>query len=216
MRTPSGSLEPTISNWSVVPAGDFLARLPAAAAAKTRIIAVDGRSGAGKSTLAEKLHLLIHSSFVLSTDDVAWNFSMFDWADVLAEHVIDPVRDGRSVSYQPPGWLAHGRTGSITIPAGRHTLIIEGVGAGQRALRHLLDAVIWVQSDRDAARTQGIARDVALGQHGGRTESEAFWDEWMTAELPFLEDQQTWARADFIVGGTGSSSVTEDRIAVAD
>lgn len=75
-------------------------------------------------------------------------------------------------------------------------LILEGVGAARRELMHAVDAVVWVQSDMEQARTQGIARD------GGDAEAAAFWETWMAEEFPFLADQRPWERANAVVSGT--------------
>jgi hypothetical protein len=68
------------------------------------------------------------------------------------------------------------------------------VPPGRSELADLLDAAVWVQSDRVVARERGIARD------GGDV---AGWDEWQSEELPFLERDRPWERADAIVAGTG-------------
>lgn len=179
------------------------------------MIAIDGRSGSGKSTLAHHLHSQMTNCAVVSTDAVAWNYSMFDWATELSDRILDPVRDGRSVDYQPPGWARHGRSGSIIVPTGLETLVIEGVGAGQHALADSINLLIWVQSDAPTARQLGIARDVEAGDHGDDTEATAFWDQWAAAEAPFLEREKPWFRADFIIAGTGATTTKNDHIVTA-
>lgn len=203
MRTPHGSSEPIIADWQPVTAGELLARLPRRRADGPRIIAVDGRSAGGKSTLAGRLAGVAADAAVVHTDDVAWNYSMFDWAEALVDHILQPVRAGQSVHYRPPGWVSQDRSGAIDVPTGIDTLIVEGVGAGRREVTGLVDAVIWVQSDAVVARELGIARDVALGHLGDLAACTAFWEHWTEAELPFLEDQQPWLRAGMIVAGTG-------------
>ena len=60
-----------------------------------------------------------------------------------------------------------------------------------------LDAALAAEP---AARRRGIARD----SRKGRTpeEAEQFWDEWMSAEMPFLDCEQPWRRAHLVVDGT--------------
>ena len=72
--------------------------------------------------------------------------------------------------------------------------MIEGCGAGRAELAGLADLVVWVQSDRTEARTRGLVRDAS---YGTRTpaEAEAFWDDWMTEEEPFLAADRPWERA---------------------
>ena len=90
----------------------------------------------------------------MHTDDIAWNYSRFDWADLLVSGVIEPWRRREPVDYRPPGWVKDDRTGSVTVAVGR-SLVVEGVGAARAALAELADLVIWVQSDRTLARVRG-------------------------------------------------------------
>jgi uridine kinase len=197
--------EPAAGPWHVRPVEDLARQLMSAgtsAAGRPRVVAVDGRGGSGKSTLAGQLRAAIPRSAVVHTDDVAWHHSFFDWADLLAEHVLGPLRAGRAVRYCPPGWVAKRRPGAIEVPAGTDLVVVEGVGAGRRELAHLLDAVVWVQSDLEEAERRGLARDLAAGVEGGEAAARRFWDEWMAEELPFLAEQRPWERATVIVRGT--------------
>ena len=85
-----------------------------------------------------------------------------------------------------------------TAPADARVLVLEGVGAGRASLATRADAVVWVQSDRNEARERGLRRDVELGRTP--EEAERFWDEWMSAEEPFLAGDRPWERADLVVG----------------
>lgn len=161
---------------------------------KPVIAAVDGRSAGGKTTLAALLSRNVPGAAVVHTDDIAWHHSFFNWSDLLLEAVLEPARRGQAVDYRPTAWVERGREGAITVPLSCTLLILEGVGAARRELTHVLDAVIWVQSDMAQARARGIARDGDA--------AIPFWDEWMTAELSFLTEQKPWERADFIVCGT--------------
>ena len=49
-------------------------------------------------------------------------------------HVIEPWRRGEHVDYRPPGWVAQGREGAVTVPADVCVLVLEGVGAGRASL----------------------------------------------------------------------------------
>ncbi len=179
------------------------------------MVAIDGRSAGGKSTLAERLHQAVPASVVVHTDDVAWNHSFFDWADLLAREVLEPVRRGRAVRYRPPGWVAHERPGAIEAPAGLDLVLVEGVGTGRDELENLLDAVVWVQSDFAEAERRGIVRDIAQGVNGNAEESTAFWHEWMAEELDFVERQRPWERACVVVAGTAVMTCDDDQVALA-
>lgn len=200
LRMRPGSAEPAVTAWEPVSAADLLAAVTGRGPGP-RVIAVDGRSGAGKSTLASLLAAATPRAAVVSTDDVAWNHSMFDWAEDFRSSIIGPVRAGLAVDYRPPGWVAHRRPGSVRVEPARSLLVVEGVGSSQRAMRELIDAAIWVQSDAAVARDLGIARDTASGVNGDHHQAIAFWDEWMAAEDPFLEREAPWSQAAAIVAG---------------
>ena len=67
-----------------------------------------------------------------------------------------------------------GREGAINVRASLDLVLVEGVGAGQRALSSSVDAIIWVQSDRRQAQERGIARDIAEGVNGDEEQTVAF------------------------------------------
>jgi hypothetical protein len=161
------------------------------------MVAVDGRSSSGKTTLAARMQDAVAGSAVVHTDDIAWWHSRFGWADLLIHDVLMPVHRGESVTFRPPRWAEHGRGGSIQVPASCPLLLIEGVGAGRREAAHLVDALVWVQSDQREAERRSLAR---VGQPGG-TPTVRDLREWMAEEDPFLAEQRPWERADLVVSG---------------
>jgi uridine kinase len=171
-----------------VPAGEVLDLL-----GRPHILAVDGRSGGGKTTAANRLAAVVPGATVLHTDDVAWYHAFFDWADLMRDGILAPLRRGEPVAYRPPAWDERGREGAITVPAGCTLVIVEGVGIGRRELSEYVDALLWVQTDEDEARRRGLARDGA--------DSAAFWAEWQAAEDPFQAEQRPWERAGVVVSG---------------
>jgi hypothetical protein len=164
-------------------------------------LAIDGRSSNGKSSLAERIVALVPRAAVVHTDDVAWRHSRFGWDHLLVSGVIEPLRRGEAIDYRPPAWDAHGRAGSITVPADAGLVVIEGVGAGRASLAAHVDAVIWVQSDLDVAERRSLAR-VEAGEIGA-----AGYEGWTSEEVPFQARERTWERADLVVSG---SSTVED------
>ena len=136
----------------------------------------------------------------MHTDDVAWWHSCFDWADLLAGGILEPLRKGRSVSYRPPAWDERDRPGAIEVAATTELVIVEGVGAGRRELTDLLDGVIWVQTDPAVSRGRDDARIAA-----GETDAESY-ERWMAEEDPFVADQRAWERAFAIVAGASELS----------
>ena len=186
--------------------------LAAPADAGPSLVLVDGRSGAGKSTFAAAA-ADARGGCVVATDDVAWHLHPTDWAAQMLEGVVRPWLAGEAVRYRPPGWVRQDRPGHIEVPAGAD-LVIEGVGAARHELAPFARRIVWVASDPVEARRRGIERDITLGRT--RVEAEAFWDDWMTAEQPFLETEQPWTRADLVVDGTAASDGPTDHVSVTD
>ena len=195
--------EPEFGPWTALTPDELAERVLAVAGepmGPVGVIAVDGRSGSGKTTVAGQLAQAIDGSSVVHTDDISWHHSFFDWAELMIDHVLAPARRGEPVAYRPEAWSSRGRDGAIEVPAGTSWVIVEGVGAARRELLPLVDVVLWVQSDDAIARSRGIERD------GGDPEAAAFWDEWMAAEEPFLDDQRPWEWATVIVNGTSPAA----------
>lgn len=180
------------------------------------LLAIDGRAGGGKTTLAATINQAVSGSAVVHTDDIPtsdnWNGtdaytpappatgplprSYFDWTERLLKNVLEPVRAGRAVRYRPPAWDDWAREGAIEVPSGCPMVIVEGVGTARLELMHLIDVVVWVQSDVEQTETRAMVRD------GGGAEAVAGWAAWKAEELPFLAAQKPWERADFVVSGT--------------
>ncbi len=186
MQLPQG--EPPFGPWRVVPVGAVPQLL-----GRPRVVAVDGRSGSGKSTVCARIAAAVPGTAIVHSDDVAWYHDFFDWAELMAGGVLEPLRRGEPVDFRPPEWDERGRDGAIRVPADAPLVLVEGVGVGRRELAPVVDAVVWVQADRPTATRRGILRD------GGDT---AFWEEWERAELPFLAAQRPWERAVLVVAGT--------------
>jgi uridine kinase len=215
MTLPAG--EPAAGSWQAARTCELMQLVTAAArvpGGRPRVLAVDGRGGSGKSTLAERLRREAARSAVLHTDDLAWQEPLFGWGQLLAR-VLEPVRRGEPVRFQPPTWAQHGRQGAIEVPGGLDLVIVEGTGASQREVAALVDVAIWVQADFAEAERRGIERDVAEGVNGDREQAIAFWRDWMAAELRFLDEQRPWERADVIVAGTPTIPLGADEWAVA-
>ncbi|WP_107439855.1 uridine kinase family protein [Streptomyces sp. NRRL F-5065] len=149
-----------------------LRRLPPSCG-PVRLIGVDGHAGSGKSTFAGRLAAALDGSPVLRLDDVASHDALFDWTGRLAEQVLEPLRHGRTAHYRPYDWRAR-RFGPPRPLPPAPVVLVEGVGAGRRALRPRLAALLWMELPREEAWARGRARDGA--------EQRTFWDGWIPAE----------------------------------
>lgn len=214
VRITPATGEPAVDSWTARPLASVAAELVAGLGPGRRVLAVDGRGGAGKSTLAGRLAAALPDAAVVGTDDIAWNHSIFGWADALVDGVLRPFRAGSAVSYRPPGWVRHGREGAVEVADSVRLLIIEGVGASRREVTEWLDASCWVQSDFAEAERVGIARDIASGVNGDAEATVAFWHTWMAEELPFFARDRPWERADLILAGTSTEPPPDDMVAV--
>ena len=206
LTLPDG--EPQAGPWTAVPVAELAGLLLEGSddvRGRPWVIAIDGRSGAGKSTLVERLLPHVGPGAVVHIDDISWNEPMYEWGHLLAEHVLEPLHRGEAVGFRPPAWAEHGRDGALEIPAGLRCVLVEGTGANQRELAHLIDRTVWIQADHQLAEHRGIARDIDQGVNGDTEESRRFWHWWMSHELPFFARERPGERADGVVCGTPSA-----------
>ena len=145
--------EPPVCAWQASDARAFAGYVLSLAGAhsdRPGIVAVDGRGGAGKTTLTSMLVSASPGAQVLHIDDVDWNEPLYQWDHLLVTALGELHRAG-SLDFTPPAWHRHGREGSIVVPAGAPFVIVEGTGAGMRAVVDLIDVHIWVQTDDGVA-----------------------------------------------------------------
>lgn len=210
-----GPDEPAAKSFVAMNFASWLQNLGHLPANRPRLIAIDGRGGSGKSSLASRCAAELHGAPVIHTDDIAWNYSAFGWAELLKQYVLEPLRCGQAVDYRPPGWASHGRPGAIHLPRGCTTVLVEGTGTIHRELEDVVDATVWIQAEFATIRKRAIDRDVSSGVNGGPRAAEAFWEHWQSEEIPFPAERRPRAKATTIVAGTPVLKISPQEIAVA-
>ncbi|CAL9385939.1 hypothetical protein SUDANB120_01155 [Streptomyces sp. enrichment culture] len=160
-----------------------------------RLIGIDGHAGSGKSTFAGRLAEALGGAPVLHLDDVATHREPFAWPDRLRAQVLEPLAAGRPARWTPYDWVER-RFGPVRVLEPAPVLLVEGVGAGRRALRPHLARLLWMETPRDESWGRGRARD-----GGGLSD---FWDEWERAELAHFSDDPSRPFADTLVRQSGT------------
>ncbi|MEU6914378.1 uridine kinase family protein [Streptomyces olindensis] len=155
-----------------------------------RLVGVDGHAGSGKSTFTEQLAAALGGAPVLRLDDVASHEELFDWTGRLLDQVIEPLSEGRTAHYAPYDWRARRFGGPRPLPPAP-VVLVEGVGAGRRALRPRLALLLWMELPREEAWARGRSRD---GE-----EQREFWNGWVPAERRHFADDPSRPFADLLV-----------------
>ncbi|MGX1371467.1 uridine kinase [Streptomyces canus] len=156
-----------------------LRRLPPSCG-PVRLIGVDGHAGSGKSTFCGQLADALGGAPVLHLDDIASHDELFGWTGRLLSEVITPLGRGETAHYAVYDWHARRFAAPRPLPPAP-VILLEGVGAGRRALRPHLARLLWMDLPREESWARGRSRDGA-----GLRE---FWDGWVEAEQRhFAED----------------------------
>jgi uridine kinase len=128
------------------------------------LITIDGPSGSGKTSLAS----LIESSLIIAGEKV-FTIHMDDlydgWENSLGNSlrdrilaIINEASESSQITVPQYNWggAAFGEPLSIPTP---ETLILEGVGSGQSAVREFADISLWLDCPSEIALSRAIARD---------------------------------------------------------
>jgi hypothetical protein len=155
-----------------------------------RLIGVDGHAGSGKSTFAGQLATALDGAPVLHLDDFASHDALFGWTGRFLSQVVEPLRRGEPAAYTPYDWHARRFGAPLPLPPAP-VVLVEGVGAGRRALRPHLAALLWMELTREESWTRGQRRD---GE-----EQRDFWAGWVQAERRHFAEDPSRPYADLLV-----------------
>jgi Uridine kinase len=166
-----------------------LRRLPPSCG-RVRLIGVDGHAGSGKTTFAGELATVLDGAPVLHLDDIATHEELFGWTGRLLSEVIEPLGRGGTARYAPYDWTAR-EFGPVRELPPAPVVLLEGVGAGRRALRPWLAGLLWMELPHEEAWARGRRRD-------GEAQSD-FWAGWVHAERRHFTEDPTRPFADHVV-----------------
>lgn len=155
-----------------------------------RLVAVDGHAGSGKSTFSERLAAALGGAPVLHLDDLATHDELFAWTDRLREQVLAPLSRGETARFLAYDWVARRFAGEREVGP-EPVVLVEGVGAGRRALRPHLASLLWMELPPEHSWERGQLRD--------GVELSDFWDGWMRAEHEHFAADPTRPYAELLI-----------------
>lgn len=158
----------------------------------TRIVCVDGPSGSGKTVFAQRLAATLPAPLV-HLDDLypGWD-GLAAVVPKLVEEVLAPLQDGRPARYRRYDWERGEYAEEHDVPP-TPALVVEGAGAGSRAVAIVATLVVWLEAPEDLRRTRGLERDgSAYRPH---------WERWARQEAVLFAQERTRDRADLLVDG---------------
>ncbi|WP_143338287.1 uridine kinase [Demequina sp. NBRC 110054] len=159
----------------------------------TRVVLIDGPAGSGKTTLGGRLGEEMCAQ-VIHGDDIyeGWDGLPTMWP-ILGHGILEPLSRHEHGAFGRWDWYEGRRAETIPVPVA-DTLVIEGVGVGQRAARDFASLVVFVEAPWDVRVARGVERD------GEAMRNE--WERWQASEQVFLADEGVRGAADVIVDGT--------------
>jgi len=158
-----------------------------------RLVLVDGPAGSGKTTLADAVARLAGAP-VVHTDDLLAGWDGLPGLPESLRRLLVPLAEGRAGSAARYDWDA-GRFDGEVVQEPVGLLVVEGVGSGSLPAARWATVLVWVEAPYDLRMRRGLERDGdAFAPH---------WERWAQAEAALFAEQDTRARADVVVDGSG-------------
>lgn len=167
-----------------------------ARAGSRRVLAVEGRSGAGKTTLARAVAARLGAPLIHMDDLYAGWDGLDQGVAALRDWVLAPLAEGRPAVWRRWDWAAGAYAEEHPVPDA-DWLVVEGVGAGGRALRPYTSGLIWVDSPTVIRRRRALDRD-------GQTYAP-HWARWARHEDAFYAAEEVRENADLIIENAGEN-----------
>ena len=160
-------------------------------ASNPQIILIDGPAGAGKTTLSLKLQSELDCE-VIHLDSLynGWENALDQSLTNLLLDLVKAFLSGEDFELPIFNW-AKNEFDSVHIVKPADALIIEGVGAGQSAIRESANLLYWVEVDEEIGLQRVLERD------GKEIESQM--RRWKVSEAKHFEVERTRDFADFII-----------------
>lgn len=158
------------------------------------VITIDGPAGSGKTTLALTLALEVGRSYTIHMDDLyeGWDSTMTPALTSKLVAIIESVVKSEKITFTPFNWLKKRLDIPISIQAPKY-LIIEGVGAGQSAIREFVSLAIWIEVPQDEGLARVIERD--------GPEVAEFMASFIEAQATHFAKEDTKKSADYRLSG---------------
>ena len=158
------------------------------------VITIDGPAGSGKTSLALTLKREIASSYTIHMDELyeGWGSTMTPALTTKLVSILESVDKEEKVIFTPFNWLENSPGIPISVPAPRY-LIIEGVGAGQSAIRKFVSLAIWIEVPQEVGLARVIERD-------GPAVAE-FMPGFIEAQTAHFSKEDTKKSADYRLSG---------------
>lgn len=161
-----------------------------------RLLCIDGPAGAGKTSLAAAVAALEPNATVVHVDDL-----LDGWRGLLTvagpvDALLRPLARDQAGRYRRYDWHL-GRYAETVLVEPAPLVVLEGCGAGSRAYADLATVIAWVSAPAELRLVRGVERD-------GATLRDQ-WVQWQADEAALFTAEDTRARADVEVDGTGDT-----------